>query len=155
MAYTIQSPLGRIEYFDDYGFDYIAQFRDEHGIMFANYTKERAVIGFSTNAVAVFRITKRKTKQFSLNNGVPVNIGDIVFYVANSGLAGIFEYQYAGTIISSFDKTEYHLFLSEYLVSTVSIKVGNERRSISYDKLFSTLEDATKYKNQSGRHESL
>lgn len=61
MAYSIQSPFGRIDYYDNYGFDYIAQYNDKDGIMFGNYTKERIKLTPSTsNIVAVFRITKRK-----------------------------------------------------------------------------------------------
>lgn len=148
MAYTIQSPFGRIDYYDNYGLDYIAQYSDKHGIMFGNYTKEGiAKIPDSNNIVSVFRITKRKTNKFNLKNGTPVGIGDIVFYVANSGSAGIFKYQYAGIITNSFDNFQYHLFISEHMVSTVLINVENENTSISYPKLFPTLEDATKYKS--------
>lgn len=71
-----------------------------------------------------------------------VNIGDIVFYVANVGMAGIFHYQYAGIIKSSFDDLEYHLFLSEYMVSTLIIKVGCENRNILYNRIFATIEMA-------------
>lgn len=61
MAYTIQSPFGRIDYYDNYGFDCIAQYTDKDGIMFGNYTKERIELTpESSNMVAVFRITKRK-----------------------------------------------------------------------------------------------
>lgn len=149
MAYSIQSPFGRIDYYDNNGFDCIAQYSDKEGIMFGNYTKERIKLTpDSSNMVAVFRITKRKTKQFTLNNGAPINIGDIVFYIANSGLAGILPYQYTGIITNSFDNTKYHLFISEHMVSTVFIKVGGENRSISYGKLFHTLKEATMYKKK-------
>lgn len=61
MAYAIDSPFGRIDYYDDYGFDCIAQYSDKDGIMFGNYTKERIELTpDSSNMVAVFRITKRK-----------------------------------------------------------------------------------------------
>lgn len=147
MSYTIQSPFGRIDYYNDYGFDCIAQYSDKEGIMFGNYTKERIELTpDSSNMVAVFRITKRKIKQFILNNGVPINIGEIVFYVANSGLAGIFKYQYIGIITNSFDNIKYHIFISEHMVGILFIKVGGENRSISYGRIFHTLKEATMYK---------
>jgi hypothetical protein len=149
MAYTINSPFGAITYYDNYGFDYIAQYSDKCGIMFGNYTKERMKITPDThNITCVFRITKRKPimQIFILKCGASVNMGDVVYYVANSGAAGIFKYQYVGVIRNAFDDIEYHLFLSEYMVSTISIQTGNESRSISHKKLFPTLEGAIEYK---------
>lgn len=63
MGHTIQSAFGRIDYFDNHGFDCIAQYNDEFGIMFGNHTKERInKTPDSSNIVAVFRITKRKKR---------------------------------------------------------------------------------------------
>jgi hypothetical protein len=88
-----------------------------------------------------------QTQTFNLKCGASVNIGDVVYYVANTGTAGIFKYQYAAVVRNVFDNIEYHLFLSEYLVSTIAIKTGNENRSINYKKIFPTLEGAIEYKN--------
>lgn len=80
----------------------------------------------------------------TLTDGRPINIGDIVFYVSNSGAAGIFKYQYMGVIKDVFTKNEYHLFLSEYMLSTITIDTRRVQTSISHKKLFSTRECAKK-----------
>lgn len=86
MAYTIQSPFGRIDYYDDYGFDCIAQYSDNEGILFGNYTKERiALTPDSSNMVAVFRITKRKQITIAYWHGtkfkdLPYNHNDTLPY---------------------------------------------------------------------------
>jgi len=73
MAYATDSPFGRIDYYDDYGFDYIAQYSDKGGIMFGNYTKERIELTpDSSNMVAVFRITKRKQITIAYWHGRPL-----------------------------------------------------------------------------------
>lgn len=64
MSYSLNHPIhGRIDYYSNDGFDYIAQRKDQHGIMFCNYTKERIELETDdSNMVAIFHITKRKTK---------------------------------------------------------------------------------------------
>lgn len=73
MAYTIKSPFGEVQYYDNYGFDCIAQYNDKYGIMFGNYTKERIELTpDSSNMVAVFRITKRKQITIAYWHGKPL-----------------------------------------------------------------------------------
>lgn len=58
MAYTIKTPLGKITYYDNYGFPCIAQMVDEDGAMFANYTEER--IKLTPNDSLIVAIWRRK-----------------------------------------------------------------------------------------------
>lgn len=67
MESMIKTPFGNVTYFQNYGFDYIAQYNDKHGVMFGNYTKERInKTPTTSNIVAVFKIKKRKQETPSI-----------------------------------------------------------------------------------------
>jgi hypothetical protein len=68
--------------------------------------------------------------------------GDLVWYVANSGAAGISQYQYIGVHQSHIDGRLYHVFLSPYFVSTVVLSYRELYRSRHIKNLFLTEQDA-------------
>lgn len=73
-----------------------------------------------------------------------VNKGDVVFYVSNTGSAGIFKYQYLGVFTCHHDRIEKHLFISEYFLSTVCLLKGRENQSRALKEIFFTQEEAIK-----------
>lgn len=77
-----------------------------------------------------------------------VKKGDIIFYVANSGTAGIFKYQYLGVFKCHKDTTEKHLFISEYFVSTVCLLKGKEGQSRALKSIFLTENEAVEYQKE-------
>lgn len=79
-----------------------------------------------------------------LNN---LNIGDFVFVVINTGSAGICKYQYIGVFTCHADKTDKHVFLSEYFLSTTLVTKGIENRSRTIKCIFNTEIEAKNYKN--------
>jgi hypothetical protein len=76
-----------------------------------------------------------------------LSIGQIVYYIANTGSVGIFQYQYTGIIKNYFTGEDVHLFLSEYLLSTVVVQVGSEYKSRSVKKMFMNQMDAKEEQN--------
>ena len=77
-----------------------------------------------------------------------VKKGDIIFYVANTGTAGIFKYQYLGVFTCHKDNIEKHLFISEYFVSTVCLLKGKEGQSRALKYIFLTENEAVEYQKE-------
>lgn len=71
-----------------------------------------------------------------------LKVGDIVWYLSNTGMAGLSKYQYIGIFKSHTDNIDYHVFLSEYFCSTRAIEKGREHRSISMNSMFLTESEA-------------
>lgn len=71
-----------------------------------------------------------------------LKVGQIVYYVSNTGMAGIFRYQYIGIVKNSFNGIDTHVLLSEHMVSTRAIEVGKEKTSRSLPDLFSDEKEA-------------
>ena len=76
-----------------------------------------------------------------------LKIGDIVYIVINTGACGIFKYQYC--CIATCHKTgeNSHVFLSEYLLSTVCILVNNVKGSRRLKNIFYTEKEAKQHKD--------
>lgn len=70
--------------------------------------------------------------------------GDIVYYVSNSGSAGIFKYQYIGIHTDHKNNEQNHVFISEYFVSTVCIQMDLST-SRNLKRLFLTEKEAKDY----------
>ena len=80
---------------------------------------------------------------------------DIIFYVANTGTAGIFNYQYLGVFEThGKEKQRKHLFISEFFLSTLTVTEGRESNSINIKVLFFTENDAKEYQKQLRKEEN-
>lgn len=75
-----------------------------------------------------------------------LNYGDLVYYVNNSGTAGLFVYQYIGLHNCHKEKEKKHVFISEYFLSTVCILDENIQGSRNLKALFLTEKEAINYK---------
>lgn len=80
-----------------------------------------------------------------LNN---LKSGDVVYYIANTGTAGIFKYQYLGIFTDTANNEVKHLFISPHFLSTTTILVGREQFSRSIQILFLTEKEVLKKKAQ-------
>jgi hypothetical protein len=77
---------------------------------------------------------------------INLRTASIVFFVINTGGAGIGKYQYLGVFKEHNDNKYVHLFLSEYFLSTVTIEVGKESDSRRLKNLFLTEQEAKDHK---------
>ncbi len=75
-----------------------------------------------------------------------IKYGDLVYYVSNSGRAGLFTYQYIGLHTCHKEKIKKHIFISEYFLSTVCILDDNLNRSRYLKTIFLTEKEAIAYK---------
>lgn len=71
-----------------------------------------------------------------------LKIGDVVFAVINTGVTGIGKFQYASVTTCHAKGETFHVFLSEYLVSTILVQVGREDKSRRLKNLFLLESDA-------------
>lgn len=75
-----------------------------------------------------------------------LNAGDVLWFLSNTGAAGVFRYQYLGILNNHGDGLNYHVFASEKFLSTVAIEVGKEQRSRSINRLFKTEKEVKECK---------
>lgn len=71
-----------------------------------------------------------------------LSTGAIVFIVEDTGTYIIDKYQYIGIVKNNFHDSNYHVFLSEYFDSIVSIVRGYEKRSRILKTIFILEADA-------------
>ena len=70
--------------------------------------------------------------------------GSIVYYVTDSGRAGIKKYQYIGVHTDHHNNEQKHVFISEYFVSTVCLLMDLSR-SWHLKTIFLTEKEAKEY----------